>query len=52
MSQAEGPLPKKIEYGLLIAAAILLVLVLVCGLCAAILLVQYLFGVAPFRGPF
>ncbi len=45
MSQTEGPLPPKMENGLLIAAAVALGLVLVCGLCAAGFGAVYLLGI-------
>ncbi len=44
MSQAEGPLPAKMEKSLLIAGGIALGLLLICAVCAVVLIVLALLG--------
>jgi uncharacterized protein involved in exopolysaccharide biosynthesis len=46
MAQADGPLPPKVEKGLLIAGGVALALFLACGLCGAVILLQWLLGIS------
>jgi hypothetical protein len=44
MSDVQGPLPKRMENWLLIVGAVALGFLLMCGLCAVIILVLALLG--------